>query len=101
MKIIRGDNVLITAGKDKGKSGKVERVFPTASKVIVAGVNLYKKNLRSRRGVAQTGIVDIVKPISVASVQVICPKCNLPTRVGWEVSGKDKFRICKKCKQRL
>jgi len=101
MRIIRGDNVLVIAGKDKGKSGKVEKVFPRLGKVSVAGVNLFKKHLRSRKGLAQAGIVDILKPISAGNVKLICTKCNLPTRVGFELAGKEKYRICKKCKQRF
>ncbi|MDP2671822.1 MAG: 50S ribosomal protein L24 [bacterium] len=99
MKIKRGDNVIVTLGKDKGKTGKVEKVFTSEAKVAVAGINMYKKHLKSRKGVAQAGIVDIIKPLAISNVALVCPKCNLPTRVSFEVKGKEKLRICKKCKQ--
>ncbi|OGY28974.1 MAG: 50S ribosomal protein L24 [Candidatus Woykebacteria bacterium RIFCSPHIGHO2_12_FULL_45_10] len=99
MKIIKGDTVMVTAGKDKGKSGKVEKVFLGRNKVTVAGVNLYKKHLKARKGLTQAGIVDVVKPLPAANVILVCPKCNLPTRVSYLLEGKDKKRVCKKCAQ--
>lgn len=99
MKIRKGDEIIVTAGKDKGKKGKVEKVFPATFRVSVSGINLFKKHLKARRGMAQAGIVDIVKPIAVANVSLVCPKCGLPTRVALNNEGKEKVRICKKCKQ--
>lgn len=99
MKLIKGDEVVVTAGKDKGKKGKIEKVFPLLNKVSVGGVNLYKKHLKGRRDLAQAGIVDIVKPLPVSNVSLVCPKCNLPTRVSYVLNGKEKVRICKNCKQ--
>ncbi|HEY4694704.1 MAG TPA: 50S ribosomal protein L24 [Candidatus Nanoarchaeia archaeon] len=99
LKLKVGDQVLITAGKDKGKSGKIERVLPREARVVVTGINLYKRNLKSSGTSKRGGIIDIVKPIAVANVTFTCPKCKLPTRVGYVIKADKKARICKKCDQ--
>ena len=91
------DDVFITAGRDKGKKGKIEKVFPKENKVVVSGINIYKRHKKVTRSQA-AGIYEIARPISVASVQIICPKCEKLTRVGFSKVGKEKQRICKKCK---
>lgn len=97
MKIHKGDKVKILKGKDRGKEGMVERVLPSQNKVVVAGINVFKKHLKSRGRRQESGIIDIVKPIPVANVAIICPKCNQQARVGYKISGKKKNRVCKKC----
>ena len=99
MKLHVGDEVVVTAGKDKGKKGKIDRVLPTTSKVAVAGVNMYKCKKKGDGKVRQAGIIDIVRPLSVANVSLVCPKCKLATRVGFVVKGDKKSRVCKKCEQ--
>ena len=99
MKLHVGDEVVVTAGKDKGKKGKIDRVLPTTSKVAVAGVNMYKRHKKGDGKVRQAGIIDIVRPLSVANVSLVCPKCKLATRVGFVVKGDKKSRVCKKCEQ--
>lgn len=99
MKIKTGDEVEVLVGKDKGKKGKVERVFPTSGKIIVGGVNIYKRHKKPQGRTLQGGIIDITKPIAISNVAVICPKCNLPTKVGYKLGAKSKDRICKKCNQ--
>ena len=85
MKFLVGDEMMITAGKDKGKRGKIERVFRSRDQVLVAGVNLYKKHLKNTSDRTKTGgIVDIAKPISVGNVALVCPKCTKPTRIDTE-----------------
>jgi len=99
MKIKKQDKVLITAGKDKGRTGTVDKVFPKLGKVLVSGVNIFKKHLKPRGEGKPGGIVEIPRPLPIAKVALICPKCNQPTRVGWQVGKKgEKLRICKKCK---
>jgi len=95
-----GDEVKITAGKEKGKKGKVEKVLPKESKVVVSGVNIYKRHKKVTR-TQPAGIYEITRPISIASVSLICPKCGKPTRVGFTKEGKTKTRVCKKCKSRI
>lgn len=97
-KIKIGDQVLVTAGKDKGKKGKVEVVSPKNSVVLIAGVNLVKKHVKKNTGKV-SGILDVPKPMAFGKIALVCPKCSLPTRVAFKVNGKTKERICKKCKQ--
>ncbi len=94
-----GDEILVTAGKDKGKKGKIERVIPKEAQIVVAGVNMYKRNIKGSSKVRQSGIIDIVKPISVGNVAIVCPKCKLPTRIGYVTKNNEKNRVCKKCDQ--
>lgn len=99
MKLKKGDQVVITIGKDKRNKGKVDRVFPEKDSVLVAGMNLYKRHVRRKDEKNPGGVVDVARPLSVAKVRLICPKCKLPTRVGFDGSGDAKHRICKKCKK--
>lgn len=91
------DQVKVVAGKDKGKSGKIEKVILKEEKVVVSGVNIYKRHKKVSRN-QPAGIFEITRPISVSKVALICPKCQKQTRVGFIVENKSKKRICKKCK---
>ncbi len=95
-----GDEVRITAGREKGKKGKVEKVLPKEHKLVVAGVNIYKRHKKATR-TQSAGIFEIPRPIPVANLAVICPKCGKITRVGFKMEGKIKHRICKKCKGQI
>jgi len=97
MKIKKGDNVKIISGKDRGKTGKVLRVFPEAGKALVEGLNLVKKHVRPRKQGEKGQRVSVPAAIDISSIMLICPKCSKSSRVGYKMSGKDKFRICKKC----
>ena len=92
-----GDEVLITAGREKGKKSKIERVFPHENKLVVTGVNIYKRHKKATRN-EKAGIFEIVRPIPVSNVLVICPKCAKPTRIGFTFKDNIKSRICRKCK---
>lgn len=98
LKIKKGDKVKVVAGKDKGKEGAVEKVLIKKKKAIVAGVNIYKKHARARRQGEKGGIIDVVKPLPVSSLVLICPKCGQTTRVIFRVNGQ-KVRVCKKCQE--
>lgn len=101
MKFKKGDQVKVTAGKDRGKSGEISQVFPSKNKVLVKGVNLYKRHLKSREGV-EGGIFSIERPLPTASIAIICPTCKKPTRVGYTQPEKgQKVRICKLCKAEI
>lgn len=100
LKIKKGDTVLVIAGKDKGKTGKVERALPKINKLIVSGVNILKKAVRPSKKNPHGGIIQFPAPISISNVMLLCPRCNKPTRVGYKVlENKKKLRICKKCKE--
>jgi len=91
-----GDTVKITAGKDKGREGKIEKVLPDEGKVIVPGVNLYKKHVKGF-GDVKAGIYEIPRGLGFGKIALICPKCKKMTRVGFKFAGEDKVRFCKKC----
>ncbi len=97
MKLIKGDLVKIVVGKDKGKTGKVEKVLTKEAKVLVEGVNQFKRHVKARQQGQSSEIVTITKPLSVANVALICPKCKEQTRIGYVISKQTKQRICKKC----
>ena len=99
MKLKKGDEIIIIAGKDKGRKGKIERVFPKEGKVLIPGINIVKKHLKPRKEGEKGGIVEIAKPLDVSKVALVCPKCGKPTRVGYLITKGSKERICKKCKQ--
>lgn len=101
MKLRKGDPVMVVAGKDKGRKGKVEKVFPKEDRVLVPGVNMYKRHMKKRDEQNPGGIIDFSRPLPVANVALICPKCNQLTRVGFHGTGKEKVRICKKCEQQV
>lgn len=96
MKIKKGDKVKVLLGKDRGKEGAVERVLAKEGKIFIPGVNIYKRHVR-KQGERQGGIIDIIKPIDISNVALICPNCNKATKVGYKVNGKNKSRVCKKC----
>lgn len=101
MKLRKGDEVKIIKGKDKGKIGKIEKVLPKEQKVLIPGVNVAKRHLKARSTRQPSEIVSVAKPIAIANVMLICPKCNLPTRVGYSLQNDKQARICKKCEQLL
>lgn len=101
MKIKKNDQVLIIAGKDKGKKGKVLRVFSASEKIIVENINLVKKHHRPKRQGEKGQVIEIPKPLHVSNVKLICPKCGAPTRIGYKVAEAGKFRVCKKCKTEI
>jgi large subunit ribosomal protein L24 len=95
--IRRNDTVKIMAGRDKGKEGRVLRVIPDKGRVLVEHVMMAKKHVRPnpQRNV-KGGIADQETPISIANVQLVCPSCG-PVRIGHQVQGDRKVRVCKKC----
>lgn len=97
MKLHKGDLVKIVTGKDNGKTGKIEKVFSKENKVLVEGVNQYKRHVKARQQGQTSEIVTITKPLAVANVAFICPKCKEQTRIGYVISKDTKQRICKKC----
>lgn len=100
MKIRRGDLVLVRAGKDRGKRGRIKRILPKKEQVIVEGVNLVKKHRRPRGPMGRGGIIELEAPLHISKVMLICPRCKEPTRVGYELLPEgDKARICKACGQ--
>lgn len=97
MRIKKGDTVAVISGKDKGATGAVMRAIPENRKVVVEKVAIAKKAQRPTRENPQGGIISIEMPVHVSTVQLVCPKCNKPTRVGMHLEEGKKVRVCKKC----
>lgn len=85
-------------GKDNGKTGKVSRVLAGENKVVVEGLNLLKRAIRARKQGQKGQIISKERAVNIASVALVCKSCGKPTRVGYRMDGKNKVRICKKCK---
>jgi large subunit ribosomal protein L24 len=102
MKIRKGDNVLITTGKDNGKKGKVRKALPSKKAIIIEGLNLIKRHSRTGGQAKQGGIIEMEAPVDISNVMLICNKCSKPARVGFKLlpDGK-KVRICKACKEAI
>jgi large subunit ribosomal protein L24 len=100
MKIQKNDNVLIIAGKDRGKKGKVRKAIPDKDKVIVEGFNMIKRHSKTKGKTRQAGIIELEAPIHISNVMIICNKCNKPARVGYRAleDGK-KARYCHSCSE--
>ncbi len=101
MKLLKNDEVKIIRGKDKGKTGKIEKVFAKTNKVLVLGVNEYKRHMKKRTQDDKSQIVTITKPLPMANVALICPKCKKETRVGFKMEKDAKVRFCKKCEKTI
>ena len=101
MKLKKGDNVKVVRGKDKGKTGKIDMVFPKINKVLVNNVNLYKRHLKARSQTKPSEIVTLTKPLPEENVILICPKCHKETRVGYRIEKGVKSRVCKKCEAEI
>ena len=100
LKIRRDDIVFVTSGKDKGKQGKVLKVFLKPNRAIVERINLVKKHLRRRREDQQSGIVSVEAPIHISNLMLLCRHCNRAVRVGFMMlKDGTKTRYCKNCKE--
>ena len=97
LNIKKGDNVVVIAGKDKGKNGKVLATAPSDNSVIVAGVNIIVKHKKPRSAQDKGGIVKKDGKIDASNVQVLCPTCNKATRIAIDFVDNKKVRKCKKC----
>lgn len=103
MKIKKGDSVLVIAGDDRGKMGKVLKVFPDKNRAIVEGVHFIKRHSRQTGRVQKGGIIEKEAPVHVSNLLVYCTKCSSPTKVSFKIlegeTGEkpSKVRICRKC----
>jgi large subunit ribosomal protein L24 len=111
LRIKKGDEVMVIAGKDKGKSGKILRAFPKTNKILVEGVNIMIKHQKARQSsrpgrsgaqdIQEGGRIEKPAPLFVPKVMLVCPQCHRPTRVGYafregeEKMSHRKYRVCK------
>lgn len=106
IKIRKGDTVELISGKrdEIGKRGEVIRVMPQENFVVVAGMNIRKKHQRQMQTQGRTvnpGIVEFEAPIHISNVMLVCPKCQQPTRVGFQRQDGESQRVCKNCGELL
>lgn len=94
MKIKKGDNIIVTTGKDKGKTGQVEKVIPKKDLVVITGVNIVKRHQKSRKGSGKGQILDKSMPIHISNISHVVS--GKKSRVGFEIKGDKKIRITKK-----
>ena len=95
-KIRKNDTVEVIAGKDKGKRGTVVRVILKKDAVIVSGVNIVKKAMKTRSQQDQGGIAEVEAPLNISNVAIVCKKCGA-TKIGYKMDGDKKVRVCRKC----
>jgi large subunit ribosomal protein L24 len=98
-RIKKGDTVICLSGKDRGRKGKVLKIVPDGDRVVVEKLNVAKKHRRPTREF-KGGIIEMPLPIVASKLQLVCPRCSKPTRVGVKVleDGK-RARSCKKCSE--
>ncbi|MCL5795431.1 MAG: 50S ribosomal protein L24 [Patescibacteria group bacterium] len=101
MNIRKNDQVIVLKGKDRGKTGKVEKVFPKDGLAVVNGVNICKKHLKSSQKNPHGGILDFNAPLKISNLMIICPRCNKATRIKKQIAANSKLRLCKKCQESL
>lgn len=93
MKLKKGDTVIVLSGKDKGKTGKIERVFPKKLKVQVEGINQFKRHVKAKSTNDKSEIVTITKALDISKVALIDPKTKKATRIGYKITKGEKIRI--------
>lgn len=98
----KNDNVMVIAGKEKGKSGKVLQVFPSKGRLTIENLNMIKRHKRPTRGKADGGIFEREAALDASNVMIVCGSCNKPTRTGARIlTDGTKARFCKKCNELL
>ena len=97
--IRKNDNVVVTTGKDRGKRGRVLRVVPEKNRLVVEGVNMIKRHTKANpQRQVKGGLIEREAPLAASNVQLLCPECGKPTRLGRKILGDGrKVRICRKC----
>ena len=102
MRIRKNDQVMVMTGKDRGKKGRVMQVDPGNNRVLIEKINYHKVAVRRTQANPKGGIVQMEKPVQASNVQLVCPRCSKPTRVGYSMlADGSKQRMCKKCNEVL
>ena len=96
MNLVKGDNVIVIAGRDKGKTGTIQKVIPEQNRVVVENVNLRKKHKKPTQQNPDGGIVEIYAPIDASNIMLLDPKTKKPTRIGHKIVKGKKVRYAKK-----
>jgi large subunit ribosomal protein L24 len=101
-RIKRGDMVMVIAGRERGKTGKVMRLVPESGKATVERLNVVKRHSKPRGAASPGGIVEKEAPLAISNLMFFCERCNAPVRVGYKIAAdKSKARICRHCQEPL
>ncbi len=101
IRLKRGDQVLVIAGKDKGKTGVLSAIISKTNRVVVEGVNSLKRHRKVSLNQPSGGIVSFWSPIDRSNIQVVCPTCAQPTRIKIKLEPSGKLRLCLRCQASL
>ncbi|MCX6736861.1 MAG: 50S ribosomal protein L24 [Candidatus Parcubacteria bacterium] len=101
MKIKKGDNVIIIKGKDRNKTGKVLQVFIEKNRIIVEGINLFKKHQKPKKEGSKGEVVNVPRSLNVSNAMIFCKNCNSPARISFKIEGDTKYRVCQKCGSKI
>ncbi len=102
MHIRKNDSVIVIAGKDRGKTGKILRVLRDKDKVLIERMNMIKRHSRPRGPQQPGGILEKEAPIHISNVMIMCDKCNAPVRIGRKIlADGEKIRVCRRCGEAL
>ncbi|MFC1703461.1 50S ribosomal protein L24 [Candidatus Omnitrophota bacterium] len=100
LRLKKEDTIKVIAGKDKGKKGKVLKVFPQRKRLLVERINLVKKHMRRTQADQKGGVVEKEMPLEISNVMLVCRHCNKATRIGTKIlKDNSKARMCRKCKE--
>jgi len=100
LSVKKNDTVLVIAGREKGKKGRVLSVYPSKGKLLIEKINMIRKHMKPTRKYAQGGIIEKEAPLHISNIMLICPKCNKPTRISnTHLQEGRRVRMCKKCRE--
>jgi large subunit ribosomal protein L24 len=101
-KVRKNDTVMVIAGRERGKTGRVLRLLPEAGRVVVERLNIVKRHTKPRGAASPGGIVEKEAPLDISNVMVFCDRCNAPVRVGIKTTADgNKLRVCRRCGETL
>jgi large subunit ribosomal protein L24 len=102
MNIRKNDSVMLIAGRERGKTGKVLKVIPDKNVAVIERLNLVKRHTKPRGAQRPSGIVEKEAPIHASNIMLMCDKCNAPVRVGKKIlADGEKVRVCRRCGETL
>jgi large subunit ribosomal protein L24 len=99
MKFKKGDEVEIITGKDKGKRGAILRTLPALGRIVVEGMNIHKKHIKSRKEGKKGERIEVMTPFAASKAMLVCPHTGKPTRIGYTMEAGEKIRISKRAKK--
>jgi large subunit ribosomal protein L24 len=101
-RVRKNDTVMVIAGRERGKTGKVLRVIPETGRVVIERLNLIKRHSKPRGAASPGGIVEKEAPLDISNVMIFCERCNAPVRAGIKTAADgDKSRVCRRCGESL